>query len=143
MNPATSSPEQDTVDSNKNNTNIREQKLRFPGDAYTPRWVRHRGREKEGLCELCPTPKWFQLKNSAFWYHKQFVHGISSVSGMPFWQPTEKRWNEHPSGKRLFEGLCPQCQQWIPLISPHKRHPHRWVAWYRHAYKCHDYLKMT
>ncbi|KAJ3113449.1 hypothetical protein HDU96_003389 [Phlyctochytrium bullatum] len=70
----------------------RQQNLRFDGDLYTPRWVRLSGAHKEGLCELCPAPgKWLQLKNSAFWYHKQFLHGISSVSGVPFTAPMELR----------------------------------------------------
>ena len=47
----------------------REQRLKFPGDMYTPKWVRFQGAAKEGLCDLCDGPgKWLQLKNSAFWY---------------------------------------------------------------------------
>ncbi|KAI8930007.1 hypothetical protein BC831DRAFT_395616, partial [Entophlyctis helioformis] len=70
----------------------REQKLRFPDDAYTPQWVRGQGPHKEGLCSLCPSPgRWLQLKNSAFWYHKQFTHGISSISCVPFTLPRQTR----------------------------------------------------
>ena len=47
----------------------REQRLKFPGDMYTPKWVRYQKSAKEGLCDLCEGPgKWLQLKNSAFWY---------------------------------------------------------------------------
>ena len=46
----------------------REQRLKFPDDMYTPKWVRYQGAAKEGLCDLCEGPgKWLQLKNSAFW----------------------------------------------------------------------------
>ncbi|KAJ3414472.1 hypothetical protein HDV05_006565 [Chytridiales sp. JEL 0842] len=70
----------------------RLQNLRFPKDAYTPKWVRFQGAAKEGFCDMCPTPgRWLQLKNSAYWYHKQFSHGISSISGLPFTPPAETR----------------------------------------------------
>lgn len=61
----------------------RTQDLRFEEDQYTPLWVRQDGKDKEGWCALCPgNGKWLQLKNSAFWYHRQFQHGISSSSGV-------------------------------------------------------------
>lgn len=61
----------------------RTQDLRFEEDQYTPLWVRQEGKDKEGWCALCPgNGKWLQLKNSAFWYHRQFQHGISSSSGV-------------------------------------------------------------
>ncbi|KAJ3368874.1 hypothetical protein GGF31_006009 [Allomyces arbusculus] len=175
----------------------RVQKLRFPGDLYTPRLVRYTGAAKEGLCDLCPQGKFLQLKNSAFWYHKQFYHGISSVSGLPFVEPIERRTvtvrvppassksrksatakaadpdeppaaaadaaadaangeasaaaapPKPPVGRRdsvqrdklytVIEGLCHQCQQWIPLTSAKRRTSA--VLWYRHAHKCHEYEK--
>lgn len=45
----------------------RRQKLRYPEDKYTPKWVRYNGQAKEGLCDTCQPGKWLQLKNSAFW----------------------------------------------------------------------------
>ncbi|KAJ3269792.1 hypothetical protein HK104_005061 [Borealophlyctis nickersoniae] len=46
----------------------RKQKVRFPGDIYTPAWVRFIGHQKEGFCDQCPKPgRWLQLKNSAYW----------------------------------------------------------------------------
>ena len=45
---------------------IYEQKPRFNGDLYTPKYVRKQGAEKEGYCDIC-NGKWLQLKNSAFW----------------------------------------------------------------------------
>ncbi|KAK3838785.1 MAG: hypothetical protein JOS17DRAFT_675133, partial [Linnemannia elongata] len=106
----------------------RKQKLRYEGDQYTPQWVRNVGQAKEGFCDTCVPGKWLQLKNSAFWYHKQFFHGISSVSGKLFSNPIQTRQMEQDD----IEGLCHQCNEWIP-ISNHKRQNS--MLWYRHAHK--------
>ncbi|KAG0173769.1 hypothetical protein DFQ28_011240 [Apophysomyces sp. BC1034] len=112
----------------------RKQKLRFPDDRYTPQWVRYNGQAKEGLCDTCKPGKWLQLKNSAYWYHKQFYHGISSVSGREFVQPLETRWVDQD----LVEGLCHQCRQWVAVSNVKRKNS---VLWYRHAHKCHVYHK--
>ncbi|KAI8137783.1 hypothetical protein BJV82DRAFT_634033 [Fennellomyces sp. T-0311] len=112
----------------------RRQKLRYVGDKYTPQWVRYNGQAKEGLCDTCQPGKWLQLKNSAFWYHKQFFHGISSVSGKEFMQPLETRWVDQD----LVEGLCHQCRQWVSVSNVKRKNS---VLWYRHAHKCHVYHK--
>ncbi|KAI8384231.1 uncharacterized protein BYT42DRAFT_253325 [Radiomyces spectabilis] len=112
----------------------RRQKLRYAGDQYTPQWVRYNGQAKEGLCDTCKPGKWLQLKNSAFWYHKQFYHGISSVSGKEFLQPIETRWVDQD----LVEGLCHQCHQWVSVSNVKRKNS---VLWYRHAHKCHVYHK--
>ena len=106
----------------------RKQKLRFAGDQYTPQWVRYNGQSKEGLCDTCKPGKWLQLKNSAYWYHKQFFHGISSVSGKEFVQPLETRWVDQD----LVEGLCHQCHQWVAVSNVKRKNS---VLWYRHAHK--------
>ncbi|CAO3702824.1 unnamed protein product [Rhizopus stolonifer] len=112
----------------------RKQKLRFTGDQYTPQWVRYNGQSKEGLCDTCKPGKWLQLKNSAYWYHKQFFHGISSVSGKEFVQPLETRWMDQD----LVEGLCHQCHSWVAVSNVKRKNS---VLWYRHAHKCHVYHK--
>ncbi|CAO3648916.1 unnamed protein product [Cunninghamella blakesleeana] len=112
----------------------RRQKLRYIGDMYTPQWVRYNGQAKEGLCDTCKPGKWLQLKNSAFWYHKQFFHGISSVSGKEFMQPLDTRWVDQD----IVEGLCHQCQQWVSVSNVKRKNS---VLWYRHAHKCHVYHK--
>ncbi|KAI8084423.1 uncharacterized protein B0P05DRAFT_535527 [Gilbertella persicaria] len=112
----------------------RKQKLRFVGDKYTPQWVRYNGQSKEGLCDTCKPGKWLQLKNSAYWYHKQFFHGISSVSGKEFVQPLETRWVDQD----LVEGLCHQCHTWVAVSNVKRKNS---VLWYRHAHKCHVYHK--
>lgn len=61
-------------------------------------------------------------------YHKQFYHGISSVSGQPFVKPLETRWVDQD----LVEGLCHQCRQWVPVSNVKRKNS---VLWYRHAHK--------
>lgn len=106
----------------------RRQKLRYEGDNYTPKWVRYTGQLKEGYCDSCRPGKWLQLKNSAYWYHKQFFHGISSVSGKRFLDPLEQRPGEHD----VIEGLCHQCRQYVPICNAKRKTS---VLWYRHAHK--------
>ncbi|KAJ2592648.1 hypothetical protein H4S00_001262 [Coemansia sp. D1744] len=112
----------------------RRQKVRFGEDLYTPTWVRGQGQQKEGFCDTCLPGKWLQLKNSAFWYHKQFLHGISSVSGRPFIRPVQVRHFDAD----IIEGLCHQCHQWVPIANAKRRNS---VLWFRHAHKCHVYHK--
>ncbi|KAJ2544888.1 hypothetical protein EV175_005857 [Coemansia sp. RSA 1933] len=112
----------------------RRQKVRFSDDMYTPMWVRNNGQQKEGFCDTCAAGKWLQLKNSAFWYHKQFFHGISSVSGRPFVRPLQVRHYDAD----IIEGLCHQCHQWVPIANSKRRNS---VLWFRHAHKCHVYHK--
>ncbi|KAI9499661.1 hypothetical protein BDB00DRAFT_795026 [Zychaea mexicana] len=106
----------------------RRQKLRYDGDEYTPKWVRYTGQLKEGYCDSCKLGKWLQLKNSAYWYHKQFFHGISSVSGKRFLEPLEQRAGDHD----VVEGLCHQCQQFVSICNAKRKTS---VLWYRHAHK--------
>ncbi|KAI8137875.1 hypothetical protein BJV82DRAFT_674318 [Fennellomyces sp. T-0311] len=106
----------------------RRQKLRYEGDEYTPKWVRYTGQLKEGYCDSCKPGKWLQLKNSAYWYHKQFFHGISSVSGKRFMEPLEQRAGDHD----VVEGLCHQCRQFVPICNAKRKTS---VLWYRHAHK--------
>ncbi|EIE79784.1 hypothetical protein RO3G_04489 [Rhizopus delemar RA 99-880] len=122
------------VEAAKKNPNAipRRQKLRYDGDEYTPKWVRYTGQLKEGYCDTCPSGKWLQLKNSAYWYHKQFFHGISSVSGKRFQNPLEQRHGEHDA----LEGLCHQCKEYVPICNSKRKSS---VLWYRHAHKCHIY----
>ncbi|KAM0746554.1 hypothetical protein T439DRAFT_293860 [Meredithblackwellia eburnea MCA 4105] len=91
----------------------RTQKLRFEEDHYTPKWIRKTGQAREGWCSLCPgNGRWLQMKNSAFWYHRQFQHGVSSVSGHFFVPPLKVR--QADTGDKI-EGLCASCG----LVSVH------------------------
>lgn len=105
------------------------QELRFPGDLYTPVWVRGHGNEREGWCGLCKPGRWLVLKNSAFWYDKSFTHGVSAATGRAFEGPIDTRRME--GNLELWEGLCSSCREWIALVSSKKKG----TAWFRHAYK--------
>ncbi|KAI9268740.1 hypothetical protein BY458DRAFT_511403 [Sporodiniella umbellata] len=113
----------------------RRQKPRYDGDHYTPKWVRYTGHLKQGYCDSCSPGKWLQLKNSAYWYHKQFFHGISSVSGKPFMKPITQRIGKGDT----IEGLCHQCKRFVPAGNAKKKN--NFMLWYRHAHKCHLYDK--
>ncbi|ORX54854.1 hypothetical protein BCR36DRAFT_266933, partial [Piromyces finnis] len=109
----------------------RNQKVRFEGDIYTPKLVRFSGNAKEGLCDQCNPGRWLQLKNSAYWYHKQFFHGISSVSGKPFQAPLTTK-------KNIADTILSYLQQ----IKQNKKEINdivnskgMTILWYRHAHK--------
>ncbi|PTB54714.1 hypothetical protein M431DRAFT_530847 [Trichoderma harzianum CBS 226.95] len=106
-----------------------DQDLRYEGDLYTPRWMRGHGNKREGWCGICKPGRWLVLKNSAFWYHKSFCHGISMTTGSPVHEPREtRRMGGNPN---VWEGLCRSCYEWIVMVSNKKK----WIAWLRHAYK--------
>ena len=71
---------------------------------------------------------WKLIQNNIYRYHKQFFHGISSVSGKEFMQPLETRWVDQD----LVEGLCHQCRQWVSVSNVKRKNS---VLWYRHAHK--------
>ncbi|GAA5874774.1 hypothetical protein JCM1840_000429 [Sporobolomyces johnsonii] len=134
--------------------------LRFETDLFTPAWVKGDGQEKEGWCSLCEAEKgagkWFKLKDGAYWYHRQFQHGISSSTGALFNEPVDTRYkinsNEHP----LLEGLCGTCNKWttyetcrpvschLPSPSSPSQPPTPGILrashtlWFRHAHECHN-----
>ncbi|ORY41813.1 hypothetical protein LY90DRAFT_334762, partial [Neocallimastix californiae] len=120
----------------------RQQKVRFEGDMYTPKLVRYSGNTKEGFCDQCNPGRWLQLKNSAYWYHKQFFHGISSVSGKPFRSPLATKILDYAEILDSVVGLCHHCKKWIPLMITKKRKINdiinnngMTILWYRHAHK--------
>lgn len=101
---------------------------RFPGDLYTPTFIRKEGKAREGWCGLCRPGRWLVLKNSAFWYDKSFVHGISATSGQAWDGPSQTRFGRKAE---VWEGLCGTCGQWIILTASKSGG----VSWFRHAYK--------
>jgi hypothetical protein len=48
-------------------------------------------------------------------YHLNYQHGISSITGRPFAQPTAERVNKKTGMK---EALCHKCNKWILNQSP-------------------------
>lgn len=67
-------------------------------------------------------------------YHKQFFHGISSVSGQHFAEPLEQRVGEND----IIEGLCHQCGQFVPVCNGRRKNN---LLWYRHAHKVKKMVK--
>ncbi|PPJ51803.1 hypothetical protein CBER1_09439 [Cercospora berteroae] len=105
----------------------RRQSPRFAGDEYTARWVRGYGTDRAGWCGFCSS--WHKLKDSAYWYHMHYSHGISCATGKPFEAPQARRNAEGAVG---FEVLCGCCNQWVYV-----GRLDRWqTPYYRHAYKC-------
>ncbi|ORX91884.1 hypothetical protein K493DRAFT_226936 [Basidiobolus meristosporus CBS 931.73] len=111
----------------------RQQKARFEGDLYTPQWVRYNGQAKEGFCQHCKPGKWLQLKNSAYWYHVQFYHGISATSGRYYRAPLQMSTFENG-----IRGLCHQCREVVAVCHTKKKDM---ALWFRHAHKCHVHHK--
>lgn len=110
----------------------RKQDVRFDGDLYTPMWVRKKGDVKEGWCDLCPEPRWLILKNSAYWYDKNFAHGICPLTGKRYARP--ERCQRIKGNEEMSEGLCSVCQQWIQITT---RRGGGGTSWFRHANRCH------
>ncbi|ORX87739.1 hypothetical protein K493DRAFT_237297 [Basidiobolus meristosporus CBS 931.73] len=111
---------------------------RFEGDIYTPLWVRGVGKAKEGLCPLCKDRcLWLKIKTSAYWYHLNYQHGISSNTGRPFASPVETRIHAVTG---LKEALCHKCGQWVAYESPRNSKSGNLedAYWWRHAQKCHQ-----
>ncbi|KAK4638536.1 Meiotic expression up-regulated protein 26 [Fulvia fulva] len=107
----------------------RRQNPKFVNDQYTARWVRGDGTEREGWCGLCSS--WHKLKDSAYWYHMHYTHGISYTTGKEFDKPVEWRPANSAAGA---EALCGGCRQWI-YIGRHDGG--KWkTPYYRHAYRC-------
>ncbi|KAI9569995.1 hypothetical protein HD554DRAFT_2019302, partial [Boletus coccyginus] len=122
-------------------------------DLYTPRFVKGRGATKVGVCPICiESPSrggkgqtvWLSMKFSAYNYHLQYAHGISSVSARPFSPPvafrTIKRQNP-AKNERISrqEGKCHKCKKWVLVdstkdIDVKASLGHRW----KHAAACHQ-----
>jgi hypothetical protein len=112
-------------------------------DLYTPRWVRGKGHHREGFCEICGV--WLKIKQSAYWYHMNFIHGISASTGRPYEPPadTRERRCRRATGEeiRQVEGLCVNCDRWVvlqhrPLGEDPVLEDCSQGAWWRHAQKC-------
>ncbi|CDS01097.1 hypothetical protein [Sporisorium scitamineum] len=114
-------------------------KLRFPGDLYTPRWVRGSGNAREAWCDRCEGGNWLQLKNSQYWYDQVHKHGISSVSGLRFTAPTHLKVYADAAG--TVEGKCHQCKEWVLICTAKRRR--NFAAFFKHAHACHSYRKAS
>lgn len=90
-----------------------QQDLRCDEDLYTPIWCRGQNDKKEGFCDMCEGGAWLRLKNSAFWYHKQYHHGVSSTTGHYFYPPREIKRGLSSANRQQVLGLCHECNEWV------------------------------
>ncbi|KAI8450842.1 hypothetical protein BY996DRAFT_4055975 [Phakopsora pachyrhizi] len=123
-----------------------KQELRCDEDLYTPIWCRGQNDKKEGFCDMCDGGAWFRLKNSAYWYHKQYFHGVSSTTGHYFYPPKEIKRGLSTANRQQILGLCHECEEWVGYSSvignqQCKKKPKTdgkvSTLWYKHAHKCH------
>lgn len=130
---------------------------RWEGDLYTPRWQRGVGDSKEGLCPLCEEEVWLRIKQSSYWYHMNYHHGISATTGKPYDPPADfeverlARTGVDEAVIRL-SGLCSKCHEWVTISTKHLDEDERQLAcpledlidipsvnlmtWYRHSQRC-------
>lgn len=132
---------------------IQIRQKRFENDLYSPVWVRGQGIDREGCCPQCRPQLWLKIKQSAYWYHMNFFHGISAATGRPYQAPLQYRCtpvSSRDSKQRsvyCVEALCGSCSDWIMLVSDFAsmlpvtamvvEEEIGLASWYRHAQKCH------
>lgn len=134
-----------TLDADLSRGGVESRKKRHPEDMYTPRWVRGSGGSREGYCELCHPGVWLKIKQSAYWYHMNFIHGISAATGKPYDPPRDFRESAvlGPAGRTVLqvEGRCDACLTWVILGQhelgsiPEETHYVN-ASWWRHQQKC-------
>ncbi|KAF8452080.1 hypothetical protein L210DRAFT_3384424, partial [Boletus edulis BED1] len=126
-------------------------------DLYTPRFVKGCGATKVGVCPICiESPSrggkgeavWLSMKFSAYNYHLQYAHGISSVSARPFSPPVAFRTTERQNPAKnertsIQEGKCHKCRKWI-LVESIKNIDIKVkeLYWWKHAAVCHQGKQM-
>lgn len=118
---------------------------RSDSDFYSPVWIRGRGVEREGLCPLCEPVVWLKIKQSAYWYHMNFFHGISAATGKPYKRPISYRYTPEFDSSFKVDGHCGNCLQWISLVTDYNGDKTTesversvcFTSWYKHAQKCH------
>lgn len=145
------------LSTSKNPLNTRpiRQSPHFDEDIYTPRYKRRNVAGKwEGWCGYCQPGRWLELKNSRYWEDKLRNHGISARTKTFHDLPKRLRrvraeeciWEGSVSDPEAAvvvdndtiekrEGLCSECNQWIPMDGTRSNGPGKCVLWYMHAYK--------
>lgn len=126
----------------KNYNGIQLRDRRSEDDFYSPIWIRGRGADREGLCPICSPPIWFKIKQSAYWYHMNFFHGISAATGRPYKRPLSYRLSETVVGVKRVEGHCGHCLLWVVIAADYQnreidKDSLNLTSWYKHAQKCH------
>lgn len=100
-----------------------------PQNGYSPKRIRGTGSQREGYCEYCE--KWYNMKNSSYWYHMNYKHGIN-CKGEKYPMPKLREVSA------LTQGYCTQCDEWICLGSTKKNYR---FSWLRHVQKMHRKAK--
>ncbi|KAJ2961396.1 hypothetical protein NQZ79_g3433 [Umbelopsis isabellina] len=107
---------------------LEQNPLKFPGDLYTPTWIKIKDGKRWGLCRYCfkeDENQWFKMKCSSYRYHMNTHHGICS-NGKYFAQPLDRR--VLPDGSVDF--YCHECNRYKHV----QRHPQDdIIKWWRHA----------
>ncbi|TKA78211.1 hypothetical protein B0A55_03768 [Friedmanniomyces simplex] len=106
---------------------MRQQSPRFEGDLYAALWVSGDGAGRTAWCGYCSS--WHKLRDSAYWYHMQYTHGVSCLTGRPFAIP---KYLQPSQTLKDWDALCSTCKQWINL----GRTARCRTAYFRHAYRC-------
>lgn len=86
---------------------------RSEDDMYTPKEVRGTGFLRMGRCNICGI--WLKIKQSAYWYHMNFIHGVSASTGRPHPPPIAIRQRAGGESTLVVEGRCGTCQEWVPM----------------------------
>ncbi|RVD92378.1 meiotic expression up-regulated 26-like protein [Tubulinosema ratisbonensis] len=94
---------------------------------YKPVLTRKLITGNEGYCKVCD--KWFKLKNSSYWYHMNFIHGINS-EGKKYPEPKIR------IGVDKLESFCKACNKWIFLGTKRGAKSYRFT-WFKHWQKNH------
>ncbi len=143
-------------ESNALEARIVEKQPRFEGDIYTPKYQRGVGETKEGFCSLCNPGVWLRIKQSSYWYHMNYHHGISAATGRPYEQPEHIELEAIESGENVLvriSGLCGCCEKFICIASVYLTDEQKestaqldelinvnnlnFQPWYRHCQRCH------
>lgn len=132
-------------------------KVRWEGDMYTPQWIRGEREAKEGRCPVCPTEHWFRIKQSAYWYHLNYHHGVSANTGLPYPAPVDFKVQKITGLSETslrVSGLCASCREWTIIQTRYLEGADKYkttgqglealiemdqinyMAWYRHCQRC-------
>ena len=106
--------------------NVQRRNPRFEGDLYTALWVRGEGIERAGWCGFCSS--WHKMKDSAYWYHLHYTHGIAYATGKPIDGPRETQWVDFFG----WNVMCGGCHKWLSIGVGDKAR----TCYFRHAHKC-------
>jgi hypothetical protein len=127
---------------------------RFEGDLYTPKWQRGEGEDREALCPFCAPAFWLKTKQSAYWYHMNYHHGINAKTGRPYEAPQDYQLEKVGAIAKL-SGKCGRCDDWVAICNKSLEGcgvewseateaemildlaEINFISWYRHAQKCH------